>query len=77
MTNNNVVLKHGPYSCAGDFAVEVAHMVSNAEAALMEGADRTDVLEAVAEYLEGKKAAPEVANELAEIIEERQKAKAS
>lgn len=69
---NAVVLEKGGFSCTGELAVEIARMVSNAEAALMEGADRHSVLEEIGRYFDGVADANEVGNALLEMFNDAQ-----
>lgn len=50
---SDVVLTNGGFSCVGEHAVKVAHMMSCAEAAAMHGDDIHDVLTVLHGYLLG------------------------
>lgn len=68
-----IALTRGSFSCAGDFAVEVAHMLSNAEACICSGAaDVADVCDVLAEYLRGNKDASEAIELFDEWFKEKQ-----
>lgn len=54
-----VVLTRGTFSCTGDYAAEVAHMLSNAEACVCSGVDVADVCDVISDYLRGHKDASE------------------